>query len=94
MKQICDVVGADYDNILKLVLCDERIGKSHFAVPGPDGYHGFGGKCFPKDLNSFIHFSTTKNIKNIMLKASWEKNLEVRPERDWEKLKGRAVIDE
>jgi hypothetical protein len=28
-----------------------------------------------------------------VLKGAWEKNLEVRPERDWEKLKGRAVVD-
>ena len=27
-----------------------------------------------------------------VLKAAWKTNLEVRPERDWEELKGRAVI--
>ena len=93
MKQVCDVVGTDYNNILKLVLCDERIGKSHFAVPGPDGYHGFGGKCFPKDLNALIYFSTTKNIKNVMLRASWEKNLEVREEHDWLNIEGAVSSD-
>ena len=29
-----------------------------------------------------------------VLKAAWETNLEVRPEKDWEQLKGRAVVDE
>ena len=29
-----------------------------------------------------------------VLKGAWKTNLEVRPERDWEKLKGRAVVDE
>lgn len=27
-----------------------------------------------------------------VIQAAWEKNLEVRPERDWEQLKGRAVV--
>jgi len=29
-----------------------------------------------------------------VLKGAWETNLQVRPEKDWEQLKGRAVIDE
>ena len=29
-----------------------------------------------------------------VLKGAWETNLKVRPEKDWEKLKGRAVVDE
>ena len=28
-----------------------------------------------------------------VLEAAWKTNLEVRPERDWENLKGRAVSD-
>ena len=28
-----------------------------------------------------------------VLKGVWETNLKVRPEKDWENLKGRAVID-
>ena len=35
-------------------ISDGRIGNSHLDVPGHDGYLGFGGKCFPKDINSFI----------------------------------------
>jgi hypothetical protein len=27
-----------------------------------------------------------------VLKSVWETNLKVRPEKDWEKLKGRAVV--
>jgi hypothetical protein len=33
-------------------------------------------------------------VKPDVLKGAWEKNLDVRPEEDWKKLKGRAVIDE
>ena len=27
-----------------------------------------------------------------VLSAVWKKNLEVRPEKDWEKLKGRSIV--
>ena len=32
------------------------------------------------------------NLNMDTLKGVWQTNLEVRPERDWEKLKGRAVV--
>jgi UDPglucose 6-dehydrogenase len=88
MKQICEATSADYDNVVRLALYDERIGKSHLKVPGPDGYKGFGGKCFPKDLNALTYFSLTTGVKPIILKAAWEKNLEVREEQDWLKIEG------
>jgi len=33
---------------------DNRIGKSHTQVPGPDGNFGFGGHCFPKDTSALV----------------------------------------
>ena len=35
----------------------EKIGKSHMQVPGHDGKFGYGGACFPKDVNAFIKYS-------------------------------------
>ena len=93
MKQICATTGAEYDAVKDLALLDDRIGKSHLLVPGPDGYHGFGGKCFAKDLNALIHYSISNNIKPTMLQASWQKNLEVREEKDWLNIEG-AVTKE
>ena len=34
------------------------------------------------------------NVNMNVLEAAWKTNLEVRPERDWENLIGRAVSDE
>ena len=31
---------------------DERLGKTHWMVPGHDGDFGFGGHCFPNDLSN------------------------------------------
>ena len=73
------------------IVSDNRIGDSHLDVPGPDGKLGFGGACFPKDLNAFIHFAKDNDINMNILEAAWKTNLEVRPEEDWKDLKGRAV---
>ena len=94
MKQICDAVDVDFDKVVEYALYDERIGKSHLSVPGPDGSLGFGGHCFPKDLNAMIYVASLNDVSAPVLKGVWEKNLEVRdpPTRDWEKMVGRAVI--
>jgi len=95
MKQICDGMDIDYDKVVEYALYDNRIGNSHLAVPGPDGNLGFGGHCFPKDLNAIRFLSELLNVNPTVLNAVWEKNLEVRSEddRDWLKMKGRAIVD-
>jgi UDPglucose 6-dehydrogenase len=92
-KQICDKAGADWDVAIKGFAADQRIGDSHLNVPGPDGKMGFGGSCFPKDINAFIDFASQLDIEVHTIKGAWATNLEVRPEKDWEKLKGRAIVD-
>jgi UDPglucose 6-dehydrogenase len=94
IKQICESVGVNYDNVVKLALYDERIGKSHLSVPGPDSYRGFGGKCFPKDLNALIYFSILNNVESTVLKASWKKNLQVRENYDWLNIEGAVTKGE
>ena len=63
--------------------------RSH--VPGHDGKLGFGGTCFPKDINALISLGRGLNQPMNVLEAAWKTNLEVRPEQDWKELKGRAV---
>ena len=93
MKILCDHVNADYNQIVNLVIQDNRIGKSHLMVPGPDGKLGFGGSCFPKDINALLTFSKSLNIEMSVIESAIKANLKVRPERDWEKLLNRSVID-
>jgi len=52
MYQVCEGIDIDFNKVVEYALYDERIGKSHLSVPGPDGSLGFGGHCFPKDLNA------------------------------------------
>ena len=94
MKMICDKIGIDYDKVTEYATLDERLGHSHWSVPGPDGHYGFGGSCFPKDINALIKVADELDIHPNMLIGAWETNLDVRPEEDWKKLKGRAVVEE
>jgi UDPglucose 6-dehydrogenase len=93
-KQICEPIGVDYDKVVEYALYDQRIGPTHLSTPGPDGLKGFGGSCFPKDLNALLYFARMNELNPTVLQGVWEKNLEVRPEKDWELLKGRAVSEE
>jgi nucleotide sugar dehydrogenase len=92
MKMLCDAVGADWKQALKGFAADQRIGDSHLNVPGPDGKLGFGGSCFPKDINAFMAMAEELGIDIPTIKGAWKTNLNVRPEMDWKKLKGRAVV--
>ena len=57
-------------------------------MPGPDGELGFGGHCLPKDLSAII-----SGFKTLGLLEAVEKvNNKVRENKDWEEMKGRAVV--
>ena len=45
---------------------DNRLGKSHWAVPGPDGDFGFGGHCFPKDTEAFLDFTNSEILRKVI----------------------------
>ena len=89
--RLAEVMGIDWKTAMHGFAADGRVGDSHMQVPGPDGKLGFGGACFPKDINAFIKLGKTNNLDMNVLEAAWKTNLEVRPEADWTKLKGRAV---
>ncbi len=93
MKILSNHVNANWDDLISGFTSDERIGSSHVNVPGHDGKLGFGGSCFPKDMKALISFSEDLNIDLNVVKGAWKTNLDVRPEKDWEKLKGRSVVD-
>ena len=54
-----------FDELTEIVSMDERIGKSHMMVPGPDREFGFGGMCLPKDT---LAFATSASRKGSPLK--------------------------
>ena len=76
-------LGLDYNRVLEGVLSDPRIGKSHTAVPGPDGDCGFGGTCFPKDVNAMITTLQNNGISSYILESVWNDNMKYRINWDW-----------
>jgi UDPglucose 6-dehydrogenase len=96
MAQICERLDGngfniDYDKVVEYAKHDARLGNSHWSVPGPDGSRGFGGHCFPKDVNALMYVARELDVDPKVMRAAWEKNLEVRDDHDWEKMQGRAV---
>lgn len=93
IKQVCDKVdhGIDFDSMVELAGLDPRVGGHFNKVPGPDGDYGWGLSCFPKDLNNFMHLAKSYGIKPEVCMGVWNKNLEVRKNRDWETM-AKAVI--
>ena len=59
---------ASWDDLLKIISQDSRIGESHMQVPGHDNRFGFGGPCFPKDCNALLTYSKEIN-QNFSLLA-------------------------
>ena len=94
MKILCDsTIGTNYDTIIEAVVSDSRIGESHTSVPGPDGEYGFGGTCFPKDINALIHTMKEYGIDPLILESVWEQNKRYRLNWDWAENKS-AVMSE
>lgn len=88
MFQICNAINGDWEKAIEGFVTDGRIGNSHIDVPGHDGDFGFGGKCFPKDLNAMISSAEKLGINPSVMKGAWEKNQDVRKNLDWFEIPG------
>ena len=52
-KEYVEKMGGNWAKVHTGVLLSGYINDMHTYVPGPDGKFGYGGKCFPKDVNAF-----------------------------------------
>ena len=64
IARLCELLGADVDMVRKGVGSDDRIGK-RFLFPGI----GYGGSCFPKDVQALVHSASQVNYDFKILKA-------------------------
>lgn len=91
--KFCNHRNIDYNIISQYVKLDERIGNSHLNVPGYDGHFGFGGTCFPKDINALAFEMKKENIDCPLITSVIYRNENIdRPEKDWLLDKGRTNI--
>jgi UDPglucose 6-dehydrogenase len=56
IARVCELYGADVDQVRRAVGSDRRVGQA-FLFPGV----GYGGSCFPKDVQAILRFSADKN---------------------------------
>lgn len=71
---LAQAAGQNYTKIAQMVSMDNRIGKSHMRVPGPDGQFGFGGMCFPKDTSALLKYAESIGVQMNVLDAAVKKN--------------------
>ncbi|MBN8838227.1 MAG: UDP-glucose/GDP-mannose dehydrogenase family protein [Sphingobacteriia bacterium] len=64
IAQLCERLGADVDMVRRGIGSDERIGK-RFLFPGI----GYGGSCFPKDVQALVKSAEEVNYDFKILKA-------------------------
>jgi UDPglucose 6-dehydrogenase len=64
IANVCEMFGANVDQVRKAIGSDRRIGPS-FLFPGI----GFGGSCFPKDIKALIKFASDSGYDFQTLKA-------------------------
>ena len=64
VANLCEIIGANVDDVRKGIGSDSRIGNK-FLFPGI----GFGGSCFPKDVNALVHSSDTAGYNFQILKS-------------------------
>ncbi|WP_343524746.1 UDP-glucose/GDP-mannose dehydrogenase family protein [Pedobacter sp.] len=69
VANLCELVGADVDAVRKGIGSDERIGK-RFLFPGV----GYGGSCFPKDVQALVKSSDDYAYDFQILKSVMEVN--------------------
>lgn len=65
VARLCDLTGADIEEVRKGISSDRRIG-GHFLYPGP----GYGGSCFPKDVKALMYTAKEKGMELEIVEAT------------------------
>lgn len=75
LYDLCKALGVDYEAVKHYTTMDPRIGNSHTTVTDERGY---GGHCFPKDVDAFIKTGQRNNIDLSILQEAVEYNKRIR----------------
>ena len=92
VANVCELVGADVDHVRRAIGADKRIGNS-FLFPGV----GYGGSCFPKDVQAMKRFAAEKDYAFRILDAVEEVNtfqktkLAAQMKKHFGSLKGKTI---
>jgi UDPglucose 6-dehydrogenase len=92
VANVCELVGADVDQVRKAMGADRRIGAS-FLFPGV----GYGGSCFPKDVKALLKSSQDRGYDFQTLRAvesvnqAQKQRLVAKMEQHFTSLEGRTI---
>jgi len=92
IANMCELVGADVDEVRKAIGSDRRIGMS-FLFPGV----GYGGSCFPKDVKALLKSAADRGYDFKILSAveavndAQKERLVEKMEEHFSDLKGRTI---
>jgi UDPglucose 6-dehydrogenase len=75
MYDLCDALDVEYSAVAHYTTMDERIGDSHSFITEE---RGFGGHCFPKDINALVKTAQRNNVELSILKEAIEYNRRIR----------------
>ena len=66
--EVMNNVGDKYNHkeMINILGKFENIGPSHISAPNDDGGLGFGGHCFPKDIEAFLNFTKSEILKQVI----------------------------
>lgn len=78
IAQLAQRMGADYAKVRQGALMSGHINPTHTLVPGPDGLPGYGGTCFPKDLDALIGLMNEHGIECGSLSLVQAENSKIR----------------
>jgi UDPglucose 6-dehydrogenase len=92
VANVCELVGADVDHVRRAIGSDRRIGTS-FLFPGV----GYGGSCFPKDVQAMMRFASDKKYDFRILNAvetvnkKQKERLFTKMKKQFGSLKGKTI---
>jgi UDPglucose 6-dehydrogenase len=92
IANVCEMVGADVDQVRKAIGADRRIGTS-FLFPGV----GYGGSCFPKDVKALLKSASDHGYDFEILRAveavndRQKQRLVCKMEQHFGSLSGKAI---
>lgn len=77
---VCEKEGLDYDRVIKAAEASKWVGapmgrQYHRVVH--KGFRGFGGKCFPKDINAWIEYCIKEGIPHRLFSTVRDINKDI-----------------
>lgn len=78
IHNLCEKLGADFESVKLATGITGFIGPMHTQAPGPDGFFGYGGKCFPENMHALREFLHNMPLEKSFIKTIEELNIKYR----------------